>query len=309
MTRRWTNFLLLAALFVFALPTAAQTGDPPPLRAVATDDIGRLALFYPEDWVLAVNDDGSFGVRDEESQIAVSVRLVEHNPLAFDDLPQALIEAGELPDDGTLSQEVYSEMDSWLVQGNGIFQNDLYSAVAALPVASDQTYIIRNDFPADRLGESAALVTAMLDKLVILPASVRSEGNNLSLQVPLGWQVGNGIDSFLAAPTAEDLRAISRNEVPRQMGISIRFVIDTSLEDQLSSQTALAQTTSTFQMNGVLVTLVLRQDNTRDAVEIGLIRPRGADTFLTMRAVSSDADVLVENVALLQAIFASVRLQ
>lgn len=308
MTARLSKLLLLTALLTLASPVTAQEADPPPLRNIATDDIGRLALFYPEGWLLTADESG-FSVRDDAAQINVSVQLLEHDPTPIDDLLEVLMGEGVLPEGGAATRETYSGLDSWLIQGEGLFREDTYSAVAAMAVAPDQTYMIRNDFPAGQLADSAATVTAMLDKLVVLPANVTAEGNNLSLHLPLGWSFGSGIDGFVAATNADELRAISRNEVPRQLGVSLRFVNNTTLEDQLNSPTALQQSAATIQVNDDTVRLVLRRDNISDAVEVVMVRQRSPDSFLTMRAVSSDADLLVENLPLVQAIFASVRLQ
>ena len=308
MIARLNKLILFLSLLALATPVAAQEADPPPLRNIATDDIGRLALFYPEGWLLT-QDESGFSVRDDDAQLNVSVRLLEHDPTSVDDLLDVLMAEGVLPEGGTASRETYSELDSWLIQGEGLFTADVYSAEAAVSLAPDQTYLIRNDFPAGQLADSAALVTAMLDKLVVLPASVTSEGNNLSVHLPLGWTFGSGIDGFIAATNADELRAISRNEIPRQLGVSIQFVGNTSLEAQLSSPTALQESASTIQVNGDTVRLVLRRDNISSAVEMVMVRQRSADSFLTLRAVSLDADLLVENLPIVQAIFASVRLQ
>ena len=307
MTRPWISCLLLVGLLTAALPTSAHNG-PHTLRVVATDELGRLALFYPADWTLT-RDESNFTVTNEETQISVTARLLTHEPLAFDDLIPGLVAAGELPEGGAISAERYGGLDSWLLQGAGLIEADVYSALAVLSFTPDQSYLIRSDFPADQLSESAAFVTAILDKLVILPASVSSDEANLSAHLPAGWVFGTGIDSFLAASDAEDLRRISRNEVPLQFGVSIRFASDTTLDEQLARQTALDDSTTNFSVNGVTATLVLRQDASRGSVEALMVRQRSADSFLTMRVVASDADLLVSNIAVLQAIFASVRLQ
>ncbi|HLA43065.1 MAG TPA: hypothetical protein VJZ27_06500, partial [Aggregatilineales bacterium] len=264
---RWNKvpvFALLMALAGFAVSVHAQRDEPlPALTAIASDPGGVIYLFYPSDWELeppsnAQTTISQYGLAtgDATTQIIITGETRQTSARSFEELPDWLIENDFVTDEAQFSEESYGGFQGWLAHGENMLQEDVYSAVAVMQIEARQLVIVQTHFPAENLIEAAPLVTAILEKSVILPASVTSEDDNLQINLPFRWIHNNGIGGFITAPDEQSFREFINGDAPGTVGILVRFVSDVdSLDELLESPSAVEQARREFAANGVPATL------------------------------------------------------
>lgn len=313
MTVGWIKVVMLAALLALVGRSAAQVDELPPLASTASDPSGIITLFYPEGWSRTLDENALIlqEADSDQAPIIVSAEVVTDGPSIFEAIPEWFNTQEDLPASSLFTPEEYGGFSAWLVQGESLYQRGDYSAVALIAIEPEKLAIVRSSFPAERLGESAALVTAILQEMIILPVSVELQNGELRVNLPFGWFQAEGLTEFYTAPNENDLRAITRQETPTGLGLTLRLITDgpTTLDEFLGQATAVIVDRINFSANENTVTLLLRRDNVKGGVELVWAWSRGNGVFLELRAVSASIDRLLESRALAQAIFSSVALQ
>jgi hypothetical protein len=283
----------------------AQPEDLPPLVKVDTAAEGRLVLFYPATWSTHTNGERLTVSDGQASQI--TAWIAETNPLTVDDLPDWLIAEDLIPENAFFEPQSYGGYAGWLAQGDGLLTRGEFIAVAALLISPGQVVVFDSRFPSAELSKKAALVTAILHQLILLPDLAETETFNLGL--PKGWFYAESDGVLFAAPDETDWQRYAVGEVPDGLAISIQVVQAQNVEDRLSSLTALEVERQTLTIGGIATIQQIRQDQTIGASELVLIALREDDAYLELRASSADREQISKNLPLLQAIFASLHLR
>lgn len=290
MPGRWNKvFLLLLIFSVWAWPADAQT-PLPALNAVAVDNSGSVVLFYPEDWRYTPQANG-FSVAS--SAITILVETAVTSPLTFDEIPQWMQKNLGIPDASRFQRKTYGEVTGWLAQG--VFSGDVYTAVVVLPMSDRQQIVLRSDSRADSLSQDAPLITAILDKMILLPTGFES------LNLPVNWVLAEREDGVLLAPNADNLQQSMRGETPLLLAATLS-TINQTLDELLSTEAPAEQ--RRFIVNGRPAMLQLRLNMATQTPELFIAQDMGS-SVLVLTASAENGDNLVRFLPHLQAIFAS----
>jgi len=300
----------IKALLIFALPLGglvAQVSDLPPLRHTVSDETGIITLFYPETWT--VEEEQNEGLRlsrrlDDGTLVHFSAVLLPTPSLSLDELADWLIEEGLVSERAAFSLQSYAGLDGWLAQGDGLGERGVFSAVAALQIQENQIVFIQSAFSSAHLRDVAPIITAMLEKMVILPAAARSESSQIQVNIPFDWVHATTPEALLVAVEEADMQALAQGQTPKGMGVMIRLVPGTL--ETFAANTNTVRDSLEFEANGARAMMQLRQ--VPGGYEIIIVRQRGADALLELRAVAALSAPLLAQVPLFQAMFTSLKL-
>lgn len=302
MNGRWNKALLLLVGLLVALPAGAAQpeSDLPALNNVSADATGMVAFFYPAGWLVEPGDEQLQIQADSDSPLTITVEVVPTSGQTVDDLPDWMIAEADVPDTAFFSPVTYSGFDGWIAQGEGLFEPEIFTAVAVVQVTPQQSVLIRTDFPAEDMVANAPLITAMLEKMVILPGEVTTATQTVHL--PLNWQYTETESGLFAGIREADLieRVNGGLNTP-----SITLNLSRVGEDGFEIPQRNQRETMDFLVNEQPAQVILQRDATTSELFITSLSDDPAPFILHASAI--DPRLLVDNLSLFQAIFSTIR--